>query len=181
MHRFFLVLPLVASCVACSAPAVDPRVPSLLERPAARVALEYLGALRDADWARAESLAHPDLWYFDPTMEIFDRPPIDHRDRASMLAFYRAAHEESGTSEVRWDVVDGFEAGPWIVLELRLFVTGSGAFWDVDTEEVSIRDGRQVSALRVEGGRVTDHVDLVAYGDALEQIDALRARFGPAR
>ena len=172
----------LAFLAACSAPEPRSTVAEPLgDSPAASVALEYLDALRRFDWDRAAALTAEDLWYFDPTMEYFERPPIDHRDRASALEFYRSATEDSATSDVSWELVDGFEAGPWVVFELRVSVSGDGAFWDIDRDTVTIEGGRQVSAIRVEGGLVTDHIDLVAYGDAMVQLDALRERHGPAR
>ena len=98
-----------ASC-SSTATAPPPAREELSRSERARTAITYLEALRDADWLRVEELADPEIWYFDPTMEIFERPAIDLHGRDAMLAFYRDAHEQSGTSEVRWEIVDGFEA-----------------------------------------------------------------------
>lgn len=137
------------------------------------VADDYLDAIQAQDWERMASFLTEASVYQDFTMEYFDREPIDLLGAEAIVDFWRSSSEESGTSEIRYDIVDRFTAGPCVVLTLRLHARVSGKYWGLSEPEVELA-GDIITFLRIKDGRVTRHHDYVNYPQGTKQIEALK-------
>ncbi|MEM1179730.1 MAG: nuclear transport factor 2 family protein [Acidobacteriota bacterium] len=139
-----------------------------------RLALEYLGALADADWEKQRSFYTDESVFEDPTADLFGEPwRLSGADE--ITDFWRTNYEGSGTL----GVVNTFD---------RIFVNGSRVVLVYDAR---VRfDGLQVgfpgerlegtiqgvTVLRIEGGKVLHHLDHVDYAGAERDLEAMRAK-----
>ena len=138
-----------------------------------RIALEYLGALADADWEKQKTFYTDESVFEDPTADLFGEP-WHFRGAAEITEFWRTSYESSGTL----GAVNTFD---------RVFVNGSRVILVYDAR---VRfDGHQVgfpgeqlegtiqgvSVLRIEDGKVLHHLDFVDYAGAQRDLEAMRA------
>lgn len=133
----------------------------------------YLEAVRTEDWPTMTSLLAEDARYLDTAMTIFERPPIDLEGPSAIVGFFRRANADSGTEEVRYDVRARFTSGDTTVLDMKVHVRTSGAFWDVPDPTIEI-EATLVTIVRVDGDRIIYHADYTDDAAALSQIEAMR-------
>lgn len=139
-----------------------------------RLALEYLGALADADWQKQKTFYTEESVFEDPTADLFGEP-WHIRGADEITDFWRTSYESSGTL----GVVNTFD---------RIFVNGSRV---VLVYDALVRfDGLQVgfpgerlegtiqgvTVLRIEGGKVLHHLDHVDYARAQRDLETMRAK-----
>jgi len=141
----------------------------------AAVAEAYLECIEDQDWERMGGLLTGTSRYEDFTMEFFDRPPIQLDGRDAIVEFWRSSSEDSGTSEIDYEIVRRIVAGPMAILDLRGRVTVAGRFWELKAEEITF-EFDQITTLRIVEGRVVHHVDHVDYADGMRQVEDQRRR-----
>lgn len=139
------------------------------------VADDYLEAVQAQDWEAMAGFLTEASVYQDFTMEYYDREAVDLVGRDAIVEFWRTSSEDSGTSEIHYDVEKRFTAGPCVVLTLALRVRVSGEFFGVPKSEIELT-GDLITFLRIEDGKVTHHVDYVNYGQVAPQIEALKNR-----
>jgi len=120
-----------------------------------------------------------DARYSDPTMIYFDRPAIDLSGADAIVAFWRSASEESGTSSIQYNVKKCFETAGYYVVHLEIAVGLAGAFWNVAKDSITV-EGGVTSVIRIRDGKIVEHDDYVDYAGALRFIDQLRNQYGAA-
>lgn len=124
-----------------------------------------------------QSLLADDAWYTDPTMIYYDRPAMDIRGAEKVVAFWRSASEDSGTSNIAYTVTQCFETADYHMVNLDIRITVAGSFWNVDKDEI-VMPGKVISILRVKDGKVLEHHDYVDYAGADAHVEQLQQRYG---
>jgi len=146
----------------------------------ASVALRYLEAIDAMNWPLMRDLLAPSAHYTDPTMTFYERPAIDLTGRDAIVEFWRSSSEDSGTSDIRYTVTGCFETAGYHMINLDILITVSGEFWNVNKDKIQV-PGELMSVIRVERGKVTEHLDYVGYAAAEAVISDLRTEYGAAR
>lgn len=143
------------------------------------IAMRYLKAIDDMDWQVMRSLLAEDAWYTDPTMTHYDRPAIDLRGADAVVKFWRSASEDSGTSNIEYNVSGCFETAGYAMVNLDIRITVAGEFWNVAKDKIVI-PGKVVSIVRVVDGKVAEHHDYVDYAGADRIVEELQSKHGTA-
>lgn len=144
------------------------------------VAIRYLSAIDDMNWVQMNSLLSEDAHYTDPTMIYYDRSAIDLTGREDIVAFWRSASEDSGTSDIGYTVTACFETAGYHMVNLDIAITVSGKFWNVHKDEI-VMPGKVISLIRVQDDTVIEHHDFVGYAGTESVIAELQQRYGTAR
>ena len=167
MIRLFITI----LCTALALPAVSCDKNSL--------PIRYLKVIEAMDWHTMQSMLEPQAVYRDPTMTHFNRPAIDLTGPKAIVDFWRSASEESGTSNIRYDIQDCFETAGYTVFDYQIVVSASGAFWGINREVIEV-PGRVMSVIRTSNSQVIEHIDYVDYAGSEAWINKLREELGAA-
>ncbi len=135
--------------------------------------IRYLKVIEAMDWKTMQSMLDSQAVYQDPTMAHFDRPAIDLTGPEAIVAFWRSASEESGTSNIRYDIQSCFETAGYTVVDYQIVVSASGAFWGIDRDVIEV-PGRVMSVIRTSNEQIAEHIDYVDYAGSEAWIDELR-------
>lgn len=141
------------------------------------VALRYLSAIEAMDWAAMRTYLAADAIYTDPTMAHYDREPIALVGADSIVEFWSAASNDSGTGQINYAITACLKTAGFYVVNLDIDIQVSGEFWNVAKDVINI-PGRVVSVIRVDDGRVTEHHDYVEYAAADRVVAELREQHG---
>ncbi|MEM9598333.1 MAG: nuclear transport factor 2 family protein [Acidobacteriota bacterium] len=138
-----------------------------------RLALEYLGALADADWEKQKTFYTDESVFEDPTADLFGEPwRLSGADE--ITDFWRTNYESSGTLGVVNTFDRIFVNGSRVILvyEARVRFDGVQVGFPGEQLEGTIQG---VTVLRIEGGKVLHHLDHVDYAGAQRDLEAMRA------
>ncbi len=142
------------------------------------VALRYVKAIDDMQWDAMGELLAEDAHYSDPTMIYYGVDAMEIEGKGEIVEFWRSASADSGTSDIDNDVTACFETGGYHMVNLDIEITLSGAFWNINKDQITI-PGKQLMIIRVsEEGLVTEHHDYVGYAGGDEVIKALQETYG---
>ena len=116
--------------------------------------------------------------YSDPTMVYYGTEAIEIEGKDKIVAFWKRASEDSGTSDIRNDVTACFETGGYHLVNLDILITLAGSFWNVNVDELSI-PGKQLMVIRVsDEGKVVEHHDYVGYAGGDRYIKEMQKKHG---
>ncbi len=143
-------------------------------------AYNWVESVESQDWARMTELLAPDATYDDPTVVHFGQDAIALVGRETVVEFWKKTSEEIGARNIDYDITRCFESGGITVLTMKLSMTMSGAYWNINKESIDLTgEGTTVVTNRPEG--IVAVVDYFDYAGTLTQIEGLRSQYGEAR
>ncbi len=144
-------------------------------------AQNWVESVESQDWARMTELLAPDATYDDPTVIHFDgQDAISLKGREAVVEFWKKTSEEIGARNIDYDITRCFESGGITVLTMKVSLTMSGAYWNINKESIDLTgEGTTVVTNRPEG--IVAVVDYFDYAGTLTQIERLRSQYGEAR
>lgn len=141
------------------------------------VADAYLGAIQAQDWDAMATFLTDTSSYQDFTAAYFGQGAVDLVGSEAIAGFWRDSAEASGTTEIRYEVVKRFVAGPCVVIDFVVHVRARAASWRIAGGGDVEFSATLVTFLRVEDDKIVhhqDHVDYAAWDAATERLRAAR-------
>ena len=143
-------------------------------------ARNWVESVESQDWERMMELLAPAATYDDPTVVHFGQDEIALEGREAVVEFWKKTSEEIGARNIDYDITRCFESGGITVLTMKLSMTMSGVYWNIDKESIDLTgEGTTVVTNRPEG--IVAVVDYFDYAGTLTQIEHLRSHHGKAR
>lgn len=132
----------------------------------------YLDAWALLDYDKAASYLTERSRFEDPTSVAFGEP-WRHEGAEAIVAFFRDSNERYGTLSI----VNHYEtlatSGPWVVLRYAAEVTSCAVLAGQPTKAMT-GTIHVVTALRIEDGKVLEHVDYADYDRVARELPAIR-------
>ncbi len=143
-------------------------------------AYNWIESVESQDWASMKALLAPEATYNDPTVVHLDQDAIALMGRETIVEFWEKTSEELGAQNIDYDITQCFESGGITVLSMKLSITTSGAYWNINKELIDLTgEGTTVVTHRPEG--IVAVVDYFDYAGIQTQIERFRSRYGEAQ
>ncbi len=166
--RFRSPLAVAVLCVAVGTPT------SATAEDLETVGRAYMDAWANLDYEKAASFLTPSSRFEDPTSVAFGEP-WRHTGPEEIVGFFRGSNEQYKTLSITNRYEKLASSGPWLVLRYSAEVESCAVVAGFP-DRVMVGTIYVVTALRIEEGKVLEHLDYADYDRVARDLEPMRAR-----